>query len=126
MKINEKGTKMKITPEIKDYLYKKLEHLNKLIDPKDGSVLCEVELGKISKHHKKGDIFRTEINLHIAGKNLRAVSEMDDLFASIDIAKDEMVRELQVNKDKKVSQTRRGGAKIKKVIKESFDSEKND
>ena len=117
MRITEKGTNMKITAEIKDYLYKKLAHLEKFLSSKDESSLCDVELGKVSKHHKNGDVFRTEINLHIAGKNLRAVSEMDELFASIDIAKDEMVRELQANKDKKLSQTKRGGAKIKNIIK---------
>lgn len=122
MKINEKGTNMQITGEIKDYLYKKLAHLEKFINPEDESVLCEVELGKVSRHHKNGDVFMTEINLHIAGKNLRAVSEMDDLFASIDIAKDEMVRELQSNKDKRVSMLKRGGAKIKSVIKGIFNN----
>jgi len=123
MRINEKGTNMQITSEIKDYLYKKLAHLEKFINQNDESVLCEVELGKISAHHNKGDVYRTEINLHIAGKNLRAVSEMDELFAAIDIAKDEMVRELQVNKDKKVSLMRRGGAKIKNLLKSVFGSE---
>ena len=108
---------MKITADIKDYLYKKLEHLNKFLDSKDESVLCEVELGKTTRHHKGGDVFRTEINLHIAGKNLRAVSETDELFASIDIAKDEMARELQLNKDKKVSLLKKGGAKIKNLQK---------
>ncbi len=114
---------MQITSEIKDYLYKKLEHLEKFLDPQDESILCEVELGKISNHHNKGDVFITEINLHMAGKNLRAVSEMDDLFASIDLAKDEMVREIQTNKDKRISMVRRGGAKIKSILKGIFRSE---
>lgn len=52
--------------------------------------------------------------------NLRAVSEMDELFASIDMAKDEMVRELESNKDKKISLVRRGGVKIKNLIKGIF------
>jgi ribosomal subunit interface protein len=120
MKINEKGTNMEITAEIKDYLYKKLDHLNRFLNPADDSVFCEVELGKTSNHHKTGDVFRTEINLHLAGKDLRSVSEMDDLFASIDIAKDDLVRSLQTNKDKKVSLARRGGAKIKNLIKGIF------
>jgi len=123
MRINEKGTNMEITGEIKNYLYKKLEHLQKFIDQADESVLCEVELGKISNHHKNGDVFRTEINLHIAGKNLRAESEMEDLFASIDIAKDELVRALQTNKDKKVSLLRRGGTQVKNLIKGIFTKE---
>jgi len=120
MRINEKGTNMQITADIKDYLYKKLEHLEKFIDKNDESVLCEVELGKISNHHKNGDVFRTEINLHIAHKNLRSEAEKDELFASIDVAKDEMIRELKSNKDKKVNLLRRGGAKVKNLIKNIF------
>jgi putative sigma-54 modulation protein len=122
MRINEKGTNMQITDEVKDYLYKKLDHIEKFLNPADESVLCQVELGKISRHHNKGDVYRTEINLHTAGRNFRAVSEMDDLFASIDIAKDEMVREIQSNKDKKVSLLRRGGARIKNLVKGIFNN----
>jgi putative sigma-54 modulation protein len=117
MKINEKGTNMKISLEIKDYLYKKLAHIDKFLDPNDQSILCDVELGKTTNHHKGGEVFKAEINLHIAGKNLRAVSEMEDLFAAIDVAKDEMIRELQLNKEKRVSSVKRGGAKIKNIIK---------
>jgi ribosomal subunit interface protein len=118
MRIKEKGTNMKITGEIKSYLFKKLEHLEKFLNPTDESILCEVELGKTSRHHNKGDVFRTEINLRIAGKELRAVAEEDELFASIDVAKDEMVRELKTNKDKKISSLKRGGARIKNIVKE--------
>lgn len=123
MRINEKGTNMQITAEIKNYLYKKLEHLQKFLASKDESVLCEVELGRISNHHKNGDVFRTEINLHLAGKNLRAEAEMEDIFASIDIAKDEMVHELQSNKDKRVSLLKRGGMKVKNLFKGIFSKE---
>jgi putative sigma-54 modulation protein len=120
MRINEKGTNMQITPSIREYLYKKLDAIEKFTAANDESAMCDVELGKTTKHHKNGDVFRTEINLHIKGKNLRAVAEMDDLFASIDIAKDEMIRELQSNKDKKVSAVRRGGAKMKNFVKGLF------
>jgi putative sigma-54 modulation protein len=123
MKIKEQGKNMEITDKIKDYLYKKLEHLDKFLNQNDESILCEVELGKTTRHHQTGNIFRTEINLHIAGKNLRAVSEMDDLFASIDLAKDEMARQLEENKDKRISLLRRGGVKIKNLIKGIFNSQ---
>jgi len=119
MRINEKGTNMKITADIKDYLYKKLEHLEKFLNPADESVMCNVELGKTTRHHKNGDVFRTEINLHVAGKNLRAEAEEEELFASIDVAKDEMIREIKTNKDKKVTQLKQGGAKIKNLVKDA-------
>ncbi len=117
MKINAKGTNMKLTSDIKDYLLKKIESLQKFLSKTDETILFDVEIGKISKHHKNGDVFRTEINLRIAGRNLRAESEMDDIFASIDMAKDEMARELKTNKEKKVSLLKKGGAKIKNLVK---------
>ncbi|OHA46242.1 MAG: ribosomal subunit interface protein [Candidatus Taylorbacteria bacterium RIFOXYD2_FULL_36_9] len=120
MRINEKGTNMIITGDIKDYLYKKLGHLERFLNPTDESILCEVELGKTTNHHKAGEVFRTEINLHIAGNNFRAEAQSEDLLASIDIAKDEMVRKIQTNKDKRVSLIRRSGAKIKNLIKGIF------
>jgi putative sigma-54 modulation protein len=123
MRINEKGTNIQITDVIRDYLYKKLSYLDKFIDPTDQGVLCEVELGKTTMHHKNGDVFRTEINLHFAGQNFRTVSEMDELFASIDMAKDDLVRSLQNSKDKKVSSVRRGGARVKNFIKGIFNSD---
>jgi len=120
MRINEKGTNLQITDRIREYFYKKLEHIEKLLDLTDESIMCDVEFGKTTNHHKKGEVFRTEINLHAMGKIFRAVAEAEDLFASMDKAQDEMVRELKSNKDKKVSLVRRGGAKIKNMVKGLF------
>jgi ribosomal subunit interface protein len=120
MKINERGINMTITPEIKDFLYSKLAHLDKYIDPADDSIICDVELGMTTRHHKNGDIFKAEINLFMAGKTMRAVAEKEDILSAIDIAKDEIVREITVNKDKKISLVRRGGSKIKGLVKSIF------
>lgn len=123
MRINEKGTSMEITSAIHDYLHRKLSYIEKFIQ-NDDSALCDVELGKTTNHHKNGDVFRAEINLHVKGRAFRAVSEMSDLYAAIDVAKDDLVRELQSNKDKKVSSIRRGGAKMKNFVKGLFNNNK--
>ena len=94
MRTNIKGTNITLTDAIKDYLNKRLSTLEKLLDPKDESVMMHVEVGKTTMHHLAGDFFRTELNLHMARKDLRAVSEMADLYSSIDEAKDEMMNEL--------------------------------
>ena len=123
MRITEKGTNIAITETVREYLYKKLSHLEKYIDPSDESVNCLVELGQTTTHHKHGNLFRTEINLHLKGKELRAVSEMSDLYSSIDLAKDEMARELQSNKDRRVSAVRRSGARVKNFLRGIFTRE---
>ena len=120
MKINERGVNMEITGEIKDFLYSKLAHLDKFINPNDDSIICDIELGKTTNHHKSGDIFKVEINLFMDGKTLRAVSEKEDIMSAIDVVKDEIIREIKISKDKKISLVRRGGAKIKGLVKNIF------
>lgn len=115
--IHIKTTNLTLTPEIKDYLDKKMEGLEKLIDPNDTSVSCQVELGRTSNHHKSGDIFRAEINLRKDGKQFRAVSEQDTLMASMDEAKDQIIEEFKSYKSKQTTLLRRGGAVIKNMIK---------
>jgi ribosomal subunit interface protein len=119
-----KVTGIELTPAISDYLEKKLTSLDKLIDPEDTSALAQVEIGKTTKHHHQGDLFRAEINLHIAGADFRVESEIDNLYAAIDVARDQMHQELQTFKRKKVSLIRRGGARVKAVLKGIYGSKK--
>ena len=71
MKTNVKATQMELTSAISDYLSKRLSALDKFVDPTDDSAMCYVEVGKVSHHHKSGDVFRAEINLHLGGKSFR-------------------------------------------------------
>lgn len=117
MRINIKATNLELTAAISDYTKKRVSSLEKFINKNDESAMASVEVGKSTKHHQSGDIFRAEINLHIAGKDLRAVAEKDNLYAAIDEAKDEMVREITSHKAKQRTLLRRGGAKIKDFIR---------
>lgn len=117
MKTNVKATQMELTSAISEYLSKRLSALDKFVDPTDDSAMCYVEVGKVSHHHKSGDVFRAEINLHIGGKSFRAEAQESDLYAAIDVVKDEMIAELRSNKTKTLSLLRRGGQKIKGMFK---------
>ena len=117
MKTNIKATSMQLTAAISEYLAKRLSALDKFVDAADDSAMCYVEVGKVSKHHKSGDVFRAEINLHIGGKSFRAEAEESDLYAAIDKVKDEMVAELRTSKTKRLNLLRRGGQKIKKMLR---------
>lgn len=117
MNTNIKATNVELTPAIHDYLNKKIAAFDKLINKDDESAALNVVLAKITRHHQKGDIFKAEMNLHISGKVLQASSEEQDIFAAIDLAKDEMMRELKSHKDKRIGILKRGGAKVKQIIK---------
>ena len=117
MNINITGKNMDLTEAIKGYVQDKVSALTKLAKNSGSEPLAEVEVGKISQHHNKGDVFRTEINLSVGGVFLRAESIKDDLYASVDEAQSGMMRELRARKTKDESLFRRGAAKIKKLLR---------
>jgi len=118
IKINNiKATGMDLTPAIKEYVAKKVDMLEKFVDSADTSVAVDVEVGKTTAHHQGGDVFRTEINFYIGGKQFRAESTKDDLYASIDEVKDELSRVLKEHKDKELTERRKGGAFLKRLLK---------
>jgi putative sigma-54 modulation protein len=116
MNIDIKATNLELTDAIRSYVYDKFSALDKLIDASDTSASAQVEVGKTTEHHQSGDIFRTEINLHVAGANFRAVEKTGDLYASVDIVKDKIVRELRRHKEKQSSSQRKGARVFKKFM----------
>lgn len=118
MIINIKATHTGLTPAISAYVEEKVAGLGKFIVTKDPeSVLANVEIGLSTKHHQSGKIYYAEINLHIGGTHLRAVSEQEDLYAAIDDMKEEIAREIIAYKNKKRDMFRKGGAAVKNFLK---------
>jgi ribosomal subunit interface protein len=116
MNINIKTTNITLTEAISDYTSKRLDAITQLLKD-DPTVRFDVELAKTSNHHKNGDIFRAEILVVGKNKDLYAASEEEDLYKAIDMVRDEMLREVRQGKEKKISIIRRGGAKLKEIIK---------
>jgi len=123
MKINLKGTGVEVTPEITAYLYKRLEGIEKFLPDEGRALIADVELARTTRHHQTGDIFRAEINLLMGSRSFRAVAEEMDLHSAIDRMKDEITRELSSYKEKKISYLRRGGQKLKQLIRRFYSEE---
>jgi ribosomal subunit interface protein len=118
MKHNIKTTEIFLTPAITEYVDKRIDHLDKFVSPDmKEATMCYAEIGKSSQHHKNGDHFLAEFTIHLGGKVFRAKAEEFDLYAAIDKASEEMAEELRTFKDKKVGMLKRGGAKIKSLLK---------
>ncbi len=116
LNISFKATQFEITPAIRAYAEEKVRMIERLLDDRDADARAEVELEQTTRHHQSGDIFRAEINLHTAQLNLRTEAEEGDLYAAIDVAKDELVEEIRRSKDKKSSMMRRGGRMFKGMM----------
>ena len=122
MKINIKATGMELTPAISSYVHKKVSSIEKYIDKNSTDVVAQVEVGKSTRHHKSGNIFRAEV--HITGGNLDlyAVSETDNLYAAIDIVKDEIVHNALQLKGKRETLARKGAGMVKDMMRGLSDS----
>ncbi len=117
LKKHIKATNIELTEAIKEYLEKKIDSLLKFIK-EDEEVLAEIEVGKTTHHHHKGDVFRAEVNVHFKDRQLRAEAVEDDLYKAIDKVKDEIVREVKNVKEKKGDLLKRGKQKIKNFLKQ--------
>ncbi len=116
MNTNIKTTGITLTESISDYVSKRFEKISKLLSD-DSSVQCDIELGRTTAHHHKGDVFRCEIHIVGAGLNIYNQAEKEDLYAAIDEVRDGALRELTAGKKKQMSRIREGGAKVKAMMK---------
>jgi ribosomal subunit interface protein len=125
MQIKIRATNFELTPAIREYIERKIPHLDKFLENKDAS-LCEVEIGKTTRHHKSGDVFRAEINLtEPGGKQFYAAAEESDLYASIDIVRDDIERKIISGKKRRDTVWKRGAQQIKNIIKNFRNTSEN-
>jgi len=117
MNIQIKTTNIELTSAISEYVHKKFESLSKLLKGEPESILCYVDIGRTTRHHKQGDIFRADVNMTVKGKHIYASSEKTDLYTAIDDVKKEVMSELKTVKEKKKMNARREGTLIKSLVR---------
>lgn len=100
-----------------EYLDKRLKALGKFLDESEGEAICNVELEhKYGQRH--GRVFRAEINLNTHGEFFRVEAKEESMNAAIDAVHDEILRRLRKSKTKHMARTKRGGMKLKKMMRE--------
>ncbi|MBD3282612.1 MAG: ribosome-associated translation inhibitor RaiA [Candidatus Portnoybacteria bacterium] len=102
---------------LKRYIHEKIGSLEKLF-PEEEEIITEVEVGKPSKHHKKGPHFYAEANISIPGpkKPLRAESYQEEITAAIDEIKDILFTKINRFKDKKETKRRKRRRRAKRIM----------
>lgn len=105
MHITIQGIGLETTDAIRAQVEKKIQVLAKYLHA-DAAVV-EVEVGKTTGHHNKGQIFFCEAHLRVPGATtIRAREEAEDLYAAIDEVQDELQRQLVDLKEKKLAERR--------------------
>ncbi len=117
LNLNIKATYIELTDAIRSYVLEKIGSIEKLLPANDESASAQVEVGKETRHHESGEIFKAEVNLHFRGHHLYAVERAVDLYAAIDLVRDEIVRQVNSSMEKKTTLVRRGGRAIKNALR---------
>ncbi|MBU2579441.1 ribosome-associated translation inhibitor RaiA [Patescibacteria group bacterium] len=115
MKIIIKTKDVDISQSVNQYIEEKIGGLEKLLgkfDPE--TVEARVEVGRIKKGQRQGEIFRAEVNLNLGGKLLRAEETGHSLHAAVDLVKDELRRKIRQYTHKKETKEIRGARSWKK------------
>ncbi len=107
MEIKIKYTNIEPTPALESYIAAKISALEKFLEGsfEKGNgfgepLVISIEVGKASRHHKKGKNWRAEFQIKLPRKTIRAVSENYTLKTAIDEAKMEMKHLLVERKEK--------------------------
>ena len=117
MQIRIQTANLELTGAIDDYIRKRLVLLEKFLGEDNQVARADIEIGLITRHHKQGNIFRAEINIHVPGRSFRSSSEAEDLYAAIDDVKEEIESEIVSEKNKSRTLFRRGAVVVKDILK---------
>jgi len=118
MNINIKATNLEHTDAIDSYMKKKAEAFGKLIDLSNNQTFIYVELEKTRPDQQNGeDLYRAEVTIDHTGEMFYADVAAHDLYAAIDLVKDEILRKIKKTHGKKDDIMRRGMRKVKKLLR---------
>lgn len=106
MNIQYYGKKIGLTEELKALIAEKLEGLKKYKGKLD-LLNVRVDISR-DQHHKKGDVFRVEINVDLPKKVLRVVEEAGDVYTALDLVAKKLERQARDAKERLVSKIKRG------------------
>lgn len=96
MQIKIRAKNLKLNPHLEAYIEEKIGSLDRFLP---GIMLARVEVAA-SRHHRKGNVFYAEIMLEVKGNNFYTKEEAQDLYAAIDICREEIAREIRKFKTK--------------------------
>ncbi len=119
MDLRIKATDYAITPEVQHYLDNKLAAIEKLLAGEAELARVEVELGCDAggKRHSE-HMWYAEITIRTpGGDDARASNRAASMNAAIDDVKEEIERQLRLNKKLHIRMLRKSGAALKRLMR---------
>ena len=110
-----KITNAEVSEDLRAVLERKLQPLQRYLG-NETDVVCDVEFEKVTAS-ERGPIHRVEVNLQVAGDLHRAEATLESFEAAIDEVRDELDKELRRKHKKQETLVKKGGRKIKDMIR---------
>ena len=110
------GTHVEITDALRAYVMKRMNVLSRHMKENDTDTIA-VELSQITGRHKHGNMYQADIRMTVKGTELYVSAQRQDLYATIDRAQEEMIRELTKHKGKHIALMRYGAQRIKNMLR---------
>ena len=101
-----KSTNIKLNSNLKEYIKERIGSCDKYINT-DFPITARIEIEKTTDHHAKGKIFRSEVNLKLKDKFLRAEATREDIYLAINETRDNLKAELKKHKEITIEKHRR-------------------
>lgn len=118
MEVKIKSKDIEVTPAISQYGEKRFANMDHFFKAGEDKEIT-LELSKTSEHHKQGNFFKVAVHGRVRNKSLHATSVKNDLYAAIDDARDEFVREIESGQGRYRALMLRGARKIKELMQKA-------
>jgi putative sigma-54 modulation protein len=109
VRIEIKGRKVAVSDDLRSRVEKRFEKINRQVNP---MAQCEVELSE-ERNPRVAESQVAEATLHLKGVTLRASERSADMGHSINLAADDLARQVKKHRDK-----RRGRREAHRVAQE--------
>ena len=117
MNITIKATGHDLTNENRALIEEKLSSVDKFLGSEVGEPMLSVEIEESLEVVRSGAKYRAEGNLSVNGKLFRAEATGETLEGAVDRVRDELSREIKRSHGKSRNMLKRGGAKIKNMLR---------
>ncbi len=121
LSFNIKATNLTLTPELRDFVEHRFTSLAGLIDMSDPTLKVQIEVGRTTRHHAQGLVYRAEFNVRSRRGLSRTVAERADLHAAVNDARDELEVSLSRAKGRYRSFVRRSRRAVKDLLRGWYD-----
>lgn len=118
MRVTIRKKNLSLTPALSEYIKEKIvAPVEKLLQKSDtGLPILDVEVGRSTEHHRKGNVYVVRVTLQVGRRVTRVETEHEDIRAACDVMEEELRRAIIASYDKARTLYKRRARSLKKNL----------